>query len=70
MPKIDKPYNDEVLEYMKLFYENLSEKDQRYYAAVEAKRLGHGGVEFISKLFGTSTKTITRGLEDMKKKVL
>lgn len=56
------------MEYMKLFHENLGEKDQRHYAAVEAKKLGHGGVGYISKLFGVSVKTVTRGLEDLGKK--
>ena len=33
------PYLPETERLMKLFYENLSEKDRRLYAAVEAKHL-------------------------------
>jgi hypothetical protein len=66
--KIETPYDEEVTDYMLLFFENLSEKDQRHYAAVEAKKLGHGGIDYISKLFGISVKTIARGLDDLEKK--
>jgi len=30
------------------FYNSLSEKDKRRYAAIEAKKLGHGGIKYIS----------------------
>jgi hypothetical protein len=30
-----KPYNDEIEERMQIFYESLSEKDRRRYAAIE-----------------------------------
>lgn len=58
-------YKEEIEDGMVLFFDNLSEKDQRHYAAVEAKKLGHGGVNYISALFGISVKTISRGLEDL-----
>lgn len=64
------PYDSDTEEYMILFFENLSEKDQRYYAAVEAKRLGHGGIKYISDLFSLSEKTIRRGLEELLKKTV
>lgn len=44
----------------------LSEKDRRRYAAVEAAKLGHGGVEYIATLLGCDPKTIRQGLEDLK----
>jgi hypothetical protein len=50
---------------MKLFYESLSEKDQRRYAAVEAEKLGHGGVEYIADLFGCDPKTVEHGRQDV-----
>jgi hypothetical protein len=52
------------------FYDNLSEKDQRYYAAVEAEKLGHGGINYISELFGCCRQTVATGLEELKKKTL
>ena len=35
--------------HMRNFYNTLSEKDKRRYAAVEAKRLGHGGSNMLRK---------------------
>lgn len=59
------PYEKEVEEFMVCFYNTLSEKDKRRYAAVEAKKLGHGGIKYISELFGCDEKTIMRGLKDL-----
>lgn len=46
-------------------YESLSEKDRRRYAAVEAEKLGHGGVEYIADLFGCDPHTIHHGAQDI-----
>lgn len=43
----------------------LSEKDRRRYAAVEAAKLGHGGVEYIARLLSCDPKTIRQGLEEL-----
>ena len=51
--------------HMKRFYESLSEKDRRRYAAVEAEKLGHGGGEYIAGLFGCDPKTIEQGRHDV-----
>ena len=50
-----------------MHYETLSEKDRRHYAAVEAAKLGHGGITYISDLFGCSRQTVAAGLEELKK---
>lgn len=47
------------------FYSTLSEKDRRRFAAVEAQRLGRGGVPYISQLLGCSTRTIERGIAEL-----
>lgn len=47
------------------FYRSLSEKDRRRYAAVEAGKLGHGGVAYIARLFGCDPDTIRRGMADV-----
>ena len=47
------------------FYRSLSEKDRRRYAAVEAGKLGHGGVAYIARLFGCDPDTIRHGMEDI-----
>ena len=58
-------YPSAVEGHMKLFYESLSEKDRRRYAAVEAEKLGHGGVEYIAQLFGCDPKTVGHGREEV-----
>ena len=47
---------------MRNFFETLSEKDQRRYAAVQARQLGHGGIEYVSEVLECSTRTISRGI--------
>lgn len=47
------------------FYETLSEKDQRRYVAVEARRIGFGGIEYLASVFGCSRKTIERGMAEL-----
>ena len=59
------PYSLAVEGHMKHFYESLSEKDRRRYAAVEAVKLGHGGVEYIAGLFRCDPKTIEHGRRDV-----
>jgi len=62
------PYSAELEDDMRYMYESLSEKDRRHYAAIEAKKLGHGGVAYISSVLGVSPKTIKAGLEEFEKK--
>jgi hypothetical protein len=50
---------------MKRLFGWLSEKDRRRYAAVEAAKLGHGGVEYVARLLSCDPKTIRQGLEDL-----
>jgi hypothetical protein len=58
-------YSNRVEVQMRNFYRSLSEKDCRRYAAVEAGKLGHGGVAYIADLFGCDRDTIRRGLVDV-----
>ena len=59
------PYPTEVEEHMKAFYDSLSEKDRRRYAAIEAEKLGHGGVEYVSEVLGCDAKTIREGRKNV-----
>ena len=61
-------YKASVESLMCTYYLSLSEKDQRHYAAVEAAKLGHGGINYIANLFGCCRQTIATGLEELKKK--
>lgn len=58
-------YSPEIELSMRRFYNSLSEKDRRRYAAIEAAKLGYGGVELISTLLGCDPKTIRQGKEDL-----
>ena len=60
-------YEPEVVAQVRAFYATLSEKDRRRYVASEARRLGHGGIEYMAKVFGCSQRTIERGLADLDK---
>lgn len=61
-----KPYAEETERLMKTLFERLSEKDRRRYAAVEEEKLGWGGIEYISGLLGIDSRTISRGLSDLR----
>jgi len=61
-------YSEETEEQMKLFYEKLSEKEKRRYAAIEAEKLGHGGQRYICKLLGCSPTTLRVGRTELREK--
>ena len=58
-------YSAEIEEKMQRFFGWLSEKDRRRYAAVEAAKLGYGGVEYIARVLACDPKTIRQGLRDL-----
>jgi hypothetical protein len=62
------PYSLQIEEDMRYMFESLNEKDRRHYAAIEAKKLGHGGIIYIARLFGISEKTIQTGMDEFEKK--
>ena len=47
------------------FYNSLSEKDRRRYAAIEATKLGHGGATYIRRVLHCNDRTITRGQQEL-----
>ncbi len=58
-------YSAEIEQKMQRFFGWLSEKDRRRYAAVEAAKLGHGGVEYLARVLGCDPHTIRQGLRDL-----
>ena len=58
-------YAPEIENQMKSFFDSLSEKDRRRYAAVETAKLGYGGIEYISRVVGCDTNTIRQGMADV-----
>ena len=58
-------YEPEIEERMRGFAQTLSEKDRRRYAALEARRLGRGGVGYVAGVLGCSSRTVERGLDEL-----
>lgn len=58
-------YSEELEQRMKTFYQSLSEKDRRRYAALEAAKLRHGGIEYMAKLLQCDPKTIRAGQREL-----
>lgn len=59
------PYPFKVEQQMQQFYHSLSEKDRRRYAAIEAVKLGWGGITYVSQLFRCDYYTIRFGIEEL-----
>ena len=45
-----KPYDPAIERQLRQYYQSLSEKDRRRCAAVEAIKLGHGGIRYIAQV--------------------
>jgi hypothetical protein len=58
-------YSKEHEQEMGNLYHSLSEKDRRRYAAVEAGKLGHGGIKYVCSLFGCDDKTVRKGMLEL-----
>ena len=58
-------YSPEIESKILNFYNSLSEKDRRRYAAIEATKLGYGGVTYIRSILHCDDRTITRGLQEL-----
>jgi hypothetical protein len=50
---------------MKRLFDSLAEKDRRRYAAIEATKLGHGGIEYITGVLKCDPKTIREGQTEL-----
>ncbi len=59
-------YSSEQEAYMVNYYNGLSERERRHYAAIEALKLGHGGISYIADLLGCSRKTKIKGIKEVK----
>ena len=58
-------YSIDIETKMKRLFDWLSEKDRRRYAAVEAAKLGHGGIDYVADILQCDPKTIRQGLQDL-----
>jgi len=60
-----RPYSEETEQRMRDFYRSLNERDRRRYAGLEANKLGHGGVLYISEILGCDRKTVSKGIDEI-----
>jgi hypothetical protein len=60
------PYENSVEEEMKNFYDSLSEKDRRRYAAIEVRKLAYGAKQYVSDILACDYKNIEKSLSDLK----
>jgi hypothetical protein len=58
-------YGPAIEAQMRRFYQSLSEKDRRRYAALEAHKLGRGGLSYIARILGCDRHTIAHGLQEL-----
>jgi hypothetical protein len=58
-------YAPEVERMMRRLFDSLKENDRRRYAAIEAAKLGHGGIEYIADVLECDPKTIRLGLGEL-----
>jgi hypothetical protein len=59
------PFSEETEQQMRDFFHSLNERDRRRYAGLEAGRLGHGGISYISEVLGCDRKTVSRGIDEI-----
>ncbi len=61
-----KTYPPDIEELLRQYHQSLSEKDRRRFAALEAIKLGHGGIEYIARVLGCDPQTIRDGMRELK----
>ena len=57
--------NKELHHQMNLLLSRLDEQKRRWYVALEAKKLGHGGATLMSQITGMHVDTIRRGRDEL-----
>jgi hypothetical protein len=55
----------EIHRQMNLLLSRLDENQRRWYVALEAKKLGHGGIKQMSEITGMHGNTIRRGWHEL-----
>jgi len=62
-------YDKEQEQMMEVFFRSLPEDHRRRYAALEAHKIGFGGVSYISQVLGLSRGPIYEGLRELEQMV-
>lgn len=52
-------------QHLLLVFSRLDEAQRRWFAALEADRLGHGGVQLVAQITGLEEKTSRRGRQEL-----
>ncbi len=63
--EVDAP-EQQIHHQINLLMSRLDEQQRRWYAALEAKRYGHGGLQLVSQITGLDEKTIRGGERNSK----
>ncbi len=58
-------YSTAIEEQMQRYYGSLSEKDRRRYAAIEAVKIGYGGISYIHRVLGCGRSSIRLGIAEL-----
>jgi hypothetical protein len=58
-------FSSDVERMMRRLYRSLRENDRRRYAAIEAAKLGHGGIEYVGRVLNCDPKTIREGIAEL-----
>jgi hypothetical protein len=65
--RVHKPHPDRAYHHhLNLFLSRLNEPQRRWFAALEALRIGHGGKQLLAQITGLSPMTIRRGCRELK----
>ncbi|PZV11898.1 MAG: hypothetical protein DCF21_16270, partial [Leptolyngbya sp.] len=63
--KTVRTYSPAIEAQMQRYYQSLSEKDRRRYAAIEAVKIGHGGISYIHRVLGCVRQSIRLGIAEL-----
>lgn len=58
-------YSSAIESQMQRYYRSLSEKDRRRYAAIEAVKIGHGGISYVHRVLGCGRSSIRLGIAEL-----
>lgn len=58
-------FNFDVDKYSLLFFNSLSERNKRLYAAIEAMKLGYYGVNEVAEKYSMHKHTVRRGQKEL-----
>ena len=61
----DEHPNKKLHHQINLLLSRLDEQQQRWYVALEAKKLGYGGMTLMSRITGMNVDTIRRGRDEL-----